>query len=158
MTLSVKLRAAGTSVFFCALLLAPVAVAGECPAGKTGPDLTAPGPSEPKGVTDEVISSIDLGEGYSIPGRQFRMRRLEIKPGGVVPWHGHEARPANIYVIKGTVTEYRSNCSVPIDHKKGQVVAESGAVSHWWRNNTGRTVVLISADILPPDMSPDASM
>lgn len=157
MSLSVILRSAGSAVLF-SMFLFPAAFAGECPTGKSAADATPPGPSEPKGVKDEVISSIDLGAGYNIPGRKFRLRRLEISPGGIVPWHSHEARPANIYVIKGSVTEYRSNCAVPIEHRQGEVVAEQGAVSHWWRNNSRRTVILVSADILPPEASPDASM
>ena len=88
-------------------------------------------------VTDTVISSIDLSHGYGIDGRQLRMRRLAIKPGGVVPWHGHATRPANIYVVRGNVTEYRSTCAVPNTHRKGEVVAESGETFHWWRNNAG---------------------
>jgi quercetin dioxygenase-like cupin family protein len=134
-----------------ALSLGSVANAGECPADKVGANATPPGPSMPANVTDNVIASIDLGNGYNIPGRALRMRRLEIKPGGVVPWHSHDARPANIYVVRGSVTEYRSTCAVPIVHRKGEVVAESGATSHWWRNNGWRTAVLISADIPPPE-------
>jgi quercetin dioxygenase-like cupin family protein len=125
--------------------------AGECPADKVMANATPPGPSTPANVTDNVIASIDLGQGYNIPGRALRMRRLEIKPGGVVPWHSHDARPANIYVVRGSVTEYRSSCAVPIVHRKGEVVAESGTTSHWWRNNGWRTAVLLSADILPPE-------
>jgi quercetin dioxygenase-like cupin family protein len=137
------------------LSLASVAHAGECPADKTGPNLTPPGPMAPANVTDTVISSIDLGDGYQIPGRALRLRRLEIKPGGVVPWHSHEARPANIYVVRGSVTEYRSTCAVPITHRKGDVVAEAGATSHWWRNNGWRTAVLLSADVLAAEAGAD---
>jgi quercetin dioxygenase-like cupin family protein len=134
------------------------ASAGECPANKVGVDVTAPGPMTPSRVTDEVIASIDLGQGYNIPGRAMRMRRLVIQPGGVVPWHAHNERPANIYVVSGQVTEYRSTCAVPILHRQGEVVAETGATSHWWRNNSSRPVVLISADILPPQAAPEQSM
>jgi quercetin dioxygenase-like cupin family protein len=140
-----------------ALSLASVAQAGECPADKVGVDVTPPGPMMPSKVTDTVISSIDLA-GYQIPGRSLRMRRLVIQPGGVVPWHSHTERPANIYVVQGAVTEYRSTCAVPITHRLGDVVAESGATSHWWRNNTSRVAILLSADILPPAMNPDSSM
>ena len=49
------------------------------------------------------------------------MRRLAIKPGGVVPWHSHDDRPALIYVVVGEITEYASNCAVPIVHKAGEV-------------------------------------
>ncbi len=141
-----------------AALIAAPAFAGECPAGKAGVDVTPPGPMVPSLVTDTVIASIDLGEGYDIPGRALRLRRLVIEPGGVVPWHSHEARPANIYVIKGQVTEYRSSCSVPIIHKKGEVVAESGATSHWWKNESRHRAILISSDILPPAAPADQSM
>jgi quercetin dioxygenase-like cupin family protein len=131
-----------------ALSLASVAQAGECPANKVGVDVTPPGPMMPSNVTDNVVSTINLGA-YQAPGREFRLRRLEIKPGGVVPWHSHATRPAHIFVFEGAVTEYRSTCSVPIEHVKGDSITESGPTSHWWRNN-GRTVaVIMSADVLP---------
>ena len=151
-------RSALVACALCAGAAATPAFAGECPAGNVGVDVTPAGPSMPSGVTDDVIASIDLGQGYDIPGRALRMRRLVIEPGGVVPWHAHNERPANIYVVKGEVTEYRSTCSTPITHRTGDVVAESGATSHWWRNNSRRRVILISADILPPQAPPEQSM
>lgn len=140
-----------------AALVFPVAAfAADCPAGKTGVDVTPPGPSSPSGVTDNVISSIDLGA-YNVEGRMLRLRRLVVQPNGVVPWHSHAERPANIYVVSGEVTEYRSTCSVPLTHKAGEAVAEQGATSHWWRNNTKKPAVLISAD-LTPTASQDGGM
>jgi quercetin dioxygenase-like cupin family protein len=106
-----------------------------------------------------VIASIDLtplGSGFD--GRMMRVRKLVVQPGGIVPWHSHSARPANIYIISGAITEYRSSCSVPIDHKAGDVTAEFGQFSHWWKNNTKRPALLISADLLPRDMKPAESM
>jgi quercetin dioxygenase-like cupin family protein len=140
-------------------LVSANAFAGDCPSDKTGTDVTKPGPSTPTGVDDKIIASIDLaplGNGFS--GRKMRMRKLTIQPGGIVPWHSHEARPANIYIISGSITEYRSTCAVPIEHKAGDVTAEFGPLAHWWRNNTDKPTVLISADILPPDMPSDSSM
>jgi quercetin dioxygenase-like cupin family protein len=127
------------------------AAAGECPAGKTGVNVMKPGPSEPTGVTDTVISAIDIGK--IIPGaegRMLRLRKLVIQPGGVVPWHSHAERPANIYVQEGSIVEYRSTCAAPIVHQAGEATAESGDLSHWWRNESGKPVILISSDILPP--------
>jgi quercetin dioxygenase-like cupin family protein len=134
------------------------AFAGECPADQVRAGATAPGPSAPERVTDTVIAAIDLGDGYNLPGRTLRMRRLEIRPGGVVPWHSHETRPANIYVVRGAVTEYRSNCATPILHRQGEVVAEHGAIAHWWKNTGTRTAVLISADIPPPGNPDETGM
>lgn len=135
------------------------ASASDCPADKVGIDVTKPGPMAPTGVTDTVIASIDLTPlGTGFEGRKMRMRKLVIEPGGIVPWHSHEARPANIYVISGSITEYRSTSAVPIEHRAGDVTAEFGPLSHWWKNNSRKRTVLISADMLPPSMKPDESM
>ena len=133
------------------------AYAGDCPSGKMGVDVTKPGPMAPVGVSDTVISSIDL-KTYGVVGRSLRMRRLVVQPGGIVPWHSHGERPANILVISGSITEYRSTCSVPIEHNEGDVTAESGNLSHWWKNNTDKPAVLISSDVLPPMKSADGMM
>ncbi len=76
------------------------------------------------------------------PGRLFRMRRLVIQPGGEVAWHSHEDRPALIYIIKGTIVEYSSHCSVPIVHDAGDLSVEQGGLSHWWKNTTKKPVTL----------------
>ncbi len=145
--------AAGPSLF------AATAFAADCPANKIGSDVTKPGPTKPEGVTDTVIASIDLSPMASgLSGRKMRMRKLVVQPGGIVPWHSHEARPANIFIISGSITEYRSTCAVPIEHGPGDVTAEFGPLAHWWKNNTKQPTVLISADILPPEMNPDESM
>ena len=86
------------------------------------------------------------------------LRQLVVQPGGVVPWHSHEKRPANIYIISGSITEYRSTCAVPIEHGEGDVASEFGPLAHWWKNNTNKPTVLLSADILPPEMKSDESM
>lgn len=142
--------AAAASVAAMCFAIAPAAFAGECPAGQTGANALADAATMPARVTDDVIASIDLGQGYNIPGRNLRMRRLVVEPGGVVPLHSHSERPANIYVVQGEITEYRSTCTVGVTHRAGEVVAEQGDVSHWWRNNSRRRTVLISADIPPP--------
>jgi quercetin dioxygenase-like cupin family protein len=80
--------------------------------------------------------------------RQLRLRKLVIEPGGVVPWHSHGDRPAIIYIIEGEILEYASTCAVPIVHKAGDVARETHTTSHWWKNTSTKTVVLLSADIL----------
>jgi quercetin dioxygenase-like cupin family protein len=127
--------------------------AGECPADQVAVSAITSGETMPSGVTDEVLSAVDLSaKGDAWKGNMLRMRKLVVQPDGVVPWHEHSARPANILVIEGSITEYRSNCRVPIEHKAGDVVAEFGDLSHWWKNNGDVPAILYSADILPPDM------
>jgi quercetin dioxygenase-like cupin family protein len=130
---------------------ATAALAGACPADKVvaSGKGQAPGPTMPQGVTDVVIASTDLAkEPANIQGRQFRLRRLEVQPGGVVPWHSHGDRPAIIYVISGEIVEYASTCAVPIVHRAGEATAERSATSHWWKNTGSAPVVLLSADLL----------
>jgi quercetin dioxygenase-like cupin family protein len=129
------------------------AFAGECPAASVGMDVMKAGATEPKDVTDTVLSAIKLGQKYSqFAGRELRLRRLVVQPGGVVPWHAHPDRPANIYVVDGEVTEYRSTCAVPIVHKAGEVATEFGNLSHWWKNTGTRPATLISADLFQNGM------
>ena len=135
--------------------------AGECPAGSRVADGKGqpPGPTMPSGVTDVVRATTDLAqEPAKIAGRQFRLRQLEMKPGGVVPWHSHDDRPAMIYVVAGEVVEYASNCAVPIVHKAGDVAPEKKGTSHWWKNTGGTTAVLISVDLFPVGMKMDDHM
>jgi len=133
------------------------ALAGECPAGKMVDDGSGQqaGATAPKDVADMVLGSMDLGsEPVAIDGRQFRLRRLEIQPGGEVPWHSHADRPAIIYIVFGEVTEYSSNCAEPIVHRGGEVSVETHAVSHWWKNTGPNKAVLISADLLHAEGDP----
>jgi quercetin dioxygenase-like cupin family protein len=137
------------------------AFAGECPADKRVPD----GQGQKMvthsavGVTDVVRSSTDLGkEAPMLKDRLFRLRQLEIAPGGIVPWHSHGERPAQIYIVKGEIIEYASNCAVPIVHKAGDVAPERKGTSHWWKNETQEPVLLISVDILHNAANVDKKM
>jgi len=126
------------------------AYAGTCPADK----VVADGKGQPAsnlaavGVTDTVIATNDLAQQQiGITDRLFRLRRLVVQPGGVVPWHSHSDRPAIIYIISGEITEYSSTCAVPIVHKPGEAAPEMHGTSHWWKNVGKQPVVLLSADL-----------
>jgi quercetin dioxygenase-like cupin family protein len=134
------------------------AFAGECPADKRVADGQGqkPGPTAPVGVTDVVRYSTDLSkEPVAIQGRQFRLRQLEMQPGGIVPWHSHNERPAMIYIVSGEVVEYASSCAVPIVHKAGDVAPERNGTSHWWKNTGSKPAVLISVDLFPGEAQMD---
>lgn len=130
------------------LLGATLANAGECPAGKVTTDGQKAGATAHKDVTEKLLGQIDLSkEKVAVAGHHFRMRRLDIKPGGEVAWHSHGERPALIFVVSGKITEYSSHCAVPIVHSTGELSVEQGGLSHWWKNTSKEPVVLISADI-----------
>lgn len=130
--------------------VASAAMAGECPPAKVVADGQGQkmNPAKAKDVTDTVLKRIDLiNEPVMLKNHALRLRRLVIQPGGIVPWHSHTDRPAIIYIIGGTVTEYRSTCAAPIVHKAGEATAEVKGTSHWWKNTGSKTVVLLSADL-----------
>ena len=142
-------------------VVAGSAFAAECPADKRVADGKgqAMGPTMPSGVTDVVRASTDLAkEPLALQGRQFRLRQLEMQPGGVVPWHSHNERPAMIYIVSGEVVEYSSSCAVPITHRAGDVAPEKNGTSHWWKNTGTSKAVLISVDLFPGNAKMDDHM
>jgi quercetin dioxygenase-like cupin family protein len=145
-------RIAMAAVILAALASVSAAQAGSCPADKMRPDGSGEkmNGTPAKDVTDAVLASVDLAkEPAVVKDRLLRLRRLEVKSGGVVPWHEHANRPAIIYIVSGQIVEYASTCAVPIVHRAGEVATETHATSHWWKNLGQETVVLLSADLFP---------
>lgn len=129
-------------------LASSTAFAGECPADKVKPGARAMVQVEAKDVTDTTLGSINLEtQPAHIQGRELRFRKLVILPGGIVPWHSHDDRPALIFVQQGTIEEYASNCAVPIVHKAGDIRPEVTGTSHWWKNTGTETVILYVGDV-----------
>ena len=142
--LKTKLATAAIAVAAAASFASP-ATAASCPTA--GANDLANAPTMPKGVTDDVLSSIDLGGEIGVAGRQLRTRRLVVQPGGVVPLHSHNDRPALIYTVSGSITEYSSACAAPIEHKAGDISREADGLSHYWVNNGSEPAVLLSSDV-----------
>lgn len=131
--------------FAAASSFASPAVAAQCPTPGTS-DL-ANAPTMPKGVSDDVLGSINLGPEIGVDGRQLRTRRLVVQPGGIVPVHSHKDRPALIYVVSGSITEHSSACGAPIEHKAGEISREAEGLSHYWQNHGAEPAVLLSSDV-----------
>lgn len=141
------------------MLAATAANAGSCPADKIADNPLKDAATMPAGVTDTVLSTIDLSkEAVKLNDRQFRLRRLEVQPGGVVPMHAHSDRPALIYIVSGSITEYSSKCAMPIVHKAGEAAMESVGLTHWWKNTGKEVVVLLSADLFHTEAKDDHVM
>ena len=143
-------RAIQTGLVLAAALLlsARPVLAGECPADKIKPGAQRMVDYKPVGVTDVTLGSIDLGKQPAhIQDRELRFRKLTIEPGGIVPWHSHDDRPALIFVQQGEIVEYASNCIDPIVHKAGDLRPEVFGTSHWWKNLCKETVILYVGDV-----------
>jgi quercetin dioxygenase-like cupin family protein len=146
--LNTKRRAAAAIAFLAFTGFAASAQAGECPADQFKANVRSPVDHAAQGVADTTLGAIDLGkEQAKIAGRELRFRKMVIQPGGVVPWHSHDDRPALIYVAEGEIVEYASNCAAPITHKAGEIRAETNGTSHWWKNHTNAQVILFIGDI-----------
>ena len=142
------LRLTAAAVFVATTGLAFSAQAGECPVDQRKPNARQMVDLPGSGVTDTTLGAIDLGkEMAKATGRELRFRKMVIAPGGVVPWHSHDDRPALIYVAEGEIIEYASNCSGPIHHKAGEIRAETQGTSHWWKNLSDKQVVLFIGDV-----------
>ncbi|MGT2437372.1 cupin domain-containing protein [Bradyrhizobium betae] len=131
-----------------ALTFATPVFAGECPADKIKSNARQMVDTKPAGVTDTTLGAIDLGKQPAhIEGRELRFRKLTIEPGGIVPWHSHDDRPALIFVQQGEIVEYASNCVDPIVHKAGDLRSETFGTAHWWKNLGKETVILYVGDV-----------
>jgi quercetin dioxygenase-like cupin family protein len=139
-------RPATLALLFAA---AGLAHAGSCPTDKIAPNALPGAATEAVGVVDTELSSIDLGqENVKLEQRRLRLRHMTIAPGGIVPMHSHEDRPALIMVNAGEIYEYSSKCAVPILHKAGEISREFLGTKHWWKNTGTQAVDLTISDIV----------
>lgn len=106
------------------------------------------GPARSSGIKAEELTAIDLaGQIEGLEGRRLRTRYWTIKPGGVVPLHSHVDRPATIYVVQGSIYEYRSDQAEPVLHEAGGISIEAN-VNHWWKNTSDEVCILVATDIV----------
>ncbi|KPG98204.1 cupin [Pseudomonas sp. RIT-PI-q] len=103
---------------------------------------------ETKGVTVTLLATIDLGpEIEGMAGRQLRMRRVTIEPGGVFgPIHNHIDRPGTVYILQGTITDHRNG--IATDYGPGVGWPEDRHTTHWLENRGTIAAVEISVDIV----------
>lgn len=103
---------------------------------------------EARGVEVTVLATVDLAEEIDgMTGRQLRMRRVTLEPGGVFgPMHDHVGRPGTVYVLEGTITDHRNG--VATDYGPGAGWPEDRHTNHWLENRGGVPAVEISVDIV----------
>ena len=103
---------------------------------------------ETRGITVKLLATVDLGpEIEGMAGRQLRMRIVTIEPGGVFgPIHDHKDRPGTVYILQGTITDYRNG--VATDYGPGVGWPEDRNTIHWLENRGTIPAVEISVDIV----------
>ena len=103
---------------------------------------------ETKGVSVELLAAMDLGPKIEgLAGRQFRMRLVTFEPGGVFgPLHDHQDRPGMVYILQGTITDYRDGAAK--EYGPGVGWPEDKDTLHWLENRGTTPAVEISVDIV----------
>ena len=106
---------------------------------------------ETRGVTSELLATIDLGaEIEGMAGRQLRMRLFTFEPGAVFgPMHDHKDRPGIVYILEGTITDHRDG--VASDYGPGLGWPEDRNTMHWLENRGTVRAVEVSVDIVRQD-------
>jgi quercetin dioxygenase-like cupin family protein len=105
-------------------------------------------PADSKGFQTEMLATLDLAdEIHEMAGRQLRMRRITIEPGGQFAFHDHRDRPGLFYIQEGAITEYPEGAE-PGEHHGGQAVAVGFRSRHWEENRGTGPVVVIAVDIV----------
>lgn len=103
---------------------------------------------ETRGVAVELLAAVDLGpEIDGMAGRQLRMRKVTIEPGGVFgPIHDHRDRPGIVYLLQGTITDHRDGNAA--DYGPGVGWPEDRNTRHWLENRGTVPAVEISVDVV----------
>ena len=103
---------------------------------------------ETRGVSVELLATVDLGpEIEGMAGRELRLRRVTIEPGGVYgPLHDHVDRPGLVFILEGTITDHRDG--VASDYGPGLGWPEDRNTNHWLENRGTVPAVEISVDIV----------
>ncbi len=103
---------------------------------------------ERKGVKVELLATVDLGaEIEGMAGRQLRMRKVTIEPGGAFgPIHDHIGRPGLVYILQGTITDHRNG--IAREYGPGVGWPEDRNTLHWLENRGKTAAVEISVDII----------
>lgn len=143
-----RLAISAAALALAGSLVSVPAFAGTCPADEMKAGVRTGGETTARDVTGRELDAIDLGSQIAgFDKRRLRFRMLVVQPGGVVPWHDHTDRPALIYIASGEITEFRSDCSVGVVHRAGDISKEVAGIMHWWKNEGAEPAVLYAADV-----------
>lgn len=109
------------------------------------------GAPETRGVTTELLATVDLGpEIEGMQGHQLRMRLVTIEPGGVFgPVHDHKGRPGAVFILQGTITDHRDG--VATDYGPGLGWPEDRNTVHWLENRGMVKAVEVSVGVIRID-------
>ena len=107
-------------------------------------------PKQSTGVKISEPLTLDLAPwADDMKGRQLRIRKFDIAPGGVIGIHSHDDRPDVSYLVQGNLVENRAG-GMSEPRASDTFHAAGKGVTHWVENKGSTPAVLIVADILKP--------
>jgi len=107
-------------------------------------------PTQTVGQSEELLRSLDLSsEIESTKGRPLRMRKITLRPGGVLGLHNHVDRPAITYLLQGQMT-YHAEGKPALVANPGDGFAEGRSTTHWAESTGSVPAVWIAVDIPKP--------
>jgi len=111
-------------------------------------------PDSTFGLAVEVLYQFDLeAQVPALEGFELRGRRLTFEPGAATNLHSHSDRPGSLYVIEGSITEFRNGNDGRV-LEVGDSWIEEANLDHWILNHTDEDAVAIVVDIVPtPDVA-----
>lgn len=108
------------------------------------------GPANAKGLALRVLDEFTLDDspwGGDLIGKNMRVRVFNIEPGGVVPIHSHDRRPAYVVVTKGEAWEFTPQHPEGKLYRVGEVGPEPFGLEHYWINKSDQPVQLYGFDV-----------
>jgi quercetin dioxygenase-like cupin family protein len=104
-------------------------------------------PTETKGFGQDRLEVVDISKDFpGMEGRQLRLRRLTVAPGGIAANHNHKERPSITYVVSGEIIDHREG-EAPKKVLAGQSFLEPGNLTHWIENRSAVPAILVAIDI-----------
>ncbi|WP_137723215.1 cupin domain-containing protein [Prescottella subtropica] len=101
-----------------------------------------------QGVTGEILAQTTIG------GRDYVLRKITIAPGGTTGWHFHDGMLYGI-VTEGTLTHYRSDCTVDGVYDVGGTITEPSGDGYVHRGrNLGPGPMVLHVLYIDPAGSP----
>jgi len=108
-------------------------------------------PTRSNGIeSSRVLGAIALEPHYAaMMGKEMRAREVVLAPGAKILVHGHDVRPAIVYVLEGELVEHRAGSDQPLVRRQGDIYFETVGIVHWSENISQYPVRVLAVDILP---------
>lgn len=88
------------------------------------------------GVHGEILGQVTFGD------KDYVLRKITVDPGGSTGWHFHDG-VLYAAVAGGTLSHYRSDCSVDGIYQTGNTLIEPSGSDHVHIGNNSQTTLLV---------------